>query len=80
MDESGLPAQAPIVAELHLGAVTADGRKLLELPLTEIGRLYGGRDHSTVLYSIRKVERRMELDSAFRERVRDAIRELNEAS
>ena len=55
-------------------------RKLLELPLTEIGRLYGGRDHSTVLYSIRKVERRMELDSAFRERVRDAIRELNEAS
>ena len=55
-------------------------RKLLELPLTEIGRLYGGRDHSTVLYSIRKVERRMELDSAFRDRVRDAIRELNEAS
>lgn len=55
-------------------------RKLLELPLTEIGRLFGGRDHSTVLYSIRKVERRMELDAGFRERVRDAIRDLNEVS
>ena len=33
----------------------------------EIGRLFGGRDHSTVLYSIRKVERRMELDADFRE-------------
>jgi chromosomal replication initiator protein len=55
-------------------------RKMLELPLTEIGRLFGGRDHSTVLYSIRKVERRMELDAEFRERVRDAMREVRSAS
>ena len=55
-------------------------RKMLEMPLTEIGRCFGGRDHSTVLYSIRKVERRMEYDGDFRERVRDAMRDLRESS
>ncbi len=53
-------------------------RKLLDLPLTEIGRCFGGRDHSTVLYSIRKVERRLEHDPDFRDRVRDVMRELRE--
>jgi len=50
-----------------------------ELPLTEIGRCFGGRDHSTVLYSIRKVERRIELDPDFRERVRDVMQDLRES-
>lgn len=31
-------------------------RELTELSLPEIGRLYGGRDHSTVLNSLRRVE------------------------
>jgi chromosomal replication initiator protein len=51
-------------------------RELLGLPLTEIGGLFGGRDHSTVLYSIRKVEGRMDEDTEFRRRVESAIREL----
>jgi chromosomal replication initiator protein len=55
-------------------------RKMLEMPLTEIGRCFGGRDHSTVLYSIRKVERRIELDPDFRVRVRRAMQELRELS
>ncbi len=31
-------------------------KTLLDLPLVRIGQLYGGRDHSTVIHSIRRVE------------------------
>ena len=41
-------------------------RELLELPLVEIGKLFGGRDHSTVIHSIQKVEEDMRRDDAFR--------------
>jgi chromosomal replication initiator protein len=37
-------------------------RELTDLSLPEIGRLYGGRDHSTVLSSIRRVQARAEAD------------------
>jgi chromosomal replication initiator protein len=43
------------------------------MPLVEIGRLFGGRDHSTVIHSIAKVEEDMAADPAFRQRV-DQIR------
>ena len=33
-------------------------RELTDLSLSQIGRLYGGRDHSTVLNSIRRIETR----------------------
>jgi chromosomal replication initiator protein len=48
-------------------------RELFEMPLVEIGRLFGGRDHSTVIHSIAKVEEDMAADPAFRQRV-DQIR------
>ena len=51
-------------------------RELLGTPLQSIGQLYGGRDHSTVLYSIRKVASRMDGDEAFRGRVEEVIAEL----
>src|SRR4051794_31685229 len=44
-------------------------RELFEMPLVEIGRLFGGRDHSTVIHSISKVEEDMAADPAFRQRV-----------
>jgi chromosomal replication initiator protein len=37
-------------------------RELTDLSLPQIGRLYGGRDHSTVLNSIRRVEARFDED------------------
>ena len=49
-------------------------RELFDLPLVEIGRLFGGRDHSTVIHSIAKVEEDMAADAAFRQRV-DAVRQ-----
>jgi chromosomal replication initiator protein len=44
-------------------------KELFDLPLVEIGRLFGGRDHSTVIHSISKVEAEMAEDEAFRERI-----------
>jgi len=48
-------------------------RELLDLPLAGIGRYFGGRDHSTVIHSIRKVENQIASDDAFRVRV-EALR------
>jgi chromosomal replication initiator protein len=48
-------------------------REILDVPLVEIGRLFGGRDHSTVIHSINKVDDEMSRDDAFRARVQ-AIR------
>ena len=44
-------------------------RELLDLPLVEIGRLFGGRDHSTVIHSVQKVETDLREDERFRTRV-----------
>ncbi|HEX6939244.1 MAG TPA: chromosomal replication initiator protein DnaA [Longimicrobiales bacterium] len=48
-------------------------RELLDLPLVEIGKLFGGRDHSTVIHSIQKVEKEIAADPDFRQRV-EALR------
>ncbi|TVP78578.1 MAG: chromosomal replication initiator protein DnaA [Gemmatimonadales bacterium] len=44
-------------------------RELLEHSLVDIGRAFGGRDHSTVIHSVRKVEGEMEEDPEFAARV-----------
>ncbi|MDT8340592.1 MAG: chromosomal replication initiator protein DnaA, partial [Longimicrobiales bacterium] len=48
-------------------------KELLDLPLVQIGDLFGGRDHSTVIHSIRKVQGELETDATLRNRV-DALR------
>ena len=48
-------------------------RELLDLSLVEIGALFGGRDHSTVIHSINKVEEDLAADDAFHARV-EALR------
>jgi chromosomal replication initiator protein len=49
-------------------------RDLLDFSLVHIGRLFGGRDHSTVIHSIRKVEDAMNMDPEFRQTV-EAVRD-----
>ena len=49
-------------------------KELLDDSLVAIGRVFGGRDHSTVIHSIRKVEEELREDEAFADRVRE-IRE-----
>ena len=44
-------------------------RELLDLPLSTVGDYFGGRDHSTVIHSVNKVEEEMAADDAFRHRV-----------
>jgi chromosomal replication initiator protein len=46
-------------------------RELTDLSLPQIGRLYGGRDHSTVLNSIRRVEARIGEDQSFAAQVQE---------
>lgn len=45
-------------------------RDLLGLQLVEIGSAFGGRDHSTVIHSIEKVEEAIQADEQFGVRVR----------
>jgi chromosomal replication initiator protein len=46
-------------------------RDLTDLSLPQIGRLYGGRDHSTVLNSLRRVEAGLDEDPELAEKVRE---------
>lgn len=50
-------------------------KEILDTPLVAIGEVFGGRDHSTVIHSIRKVEENMVNDTGFSDRVQGA-REL----
>ena len=48
----------------------------LDLPYSDIGGMFGGRDHSTVIHSVNKVEAEMAADGIFRNRVRQLQEEL----
>jgi len=51
-------------------------RELLELPLVKIGKHFGGRDHSTVIHSIKKVEEALDGDPTLRGSVQHIRRNL----
>ncbi|MBI4502098.1 MAG: chromosomal replication initiator protein DnaA [Gemmatimonadetes bacterium] len=52
-------------------------RDLLGMQLVEIGQAFGGRDHSTVIHSLDKVQQDMQRDRQFKDRVELARRELS---
>jgi chromosomal replication initiator protein len=52
-------------------------RELTDLSLPQIGRLYGGRDHSTVLNSLRRVEASLGEDDELSQRVRELRRAIH---
>ena len=64
-------SQARQVAEYVMRTVTG-------LPMQSIGEEFGSRDHSTIVYAIRKVEERMEQDSNFKNTVNDIIKNISE--
>ncbi len=49
-------------------------RDVLQMQLVEIGQAFGGRDHSTVIHSVDKVQQQIARDRAFRDRV-DSVRQ-----
>ncbi len=51
-------------------------RDILQMQLIEIGQAFGGRDHSTVIHSVDKVQRQMARDRSFRDRIDSARAEL----
>lgn len=50
--------------------------KYTGLPYSQIGRRFGGRDHSTVLHACRQVEHRLSTDKAFRREVEELESQL----
>ena len=51
-------------------------RQVCELSMEDIGKEFGGRDHSTVVYSISNVEEKMEKDSFYRSNIEDIIKNV----
>ena len=51
-------------------------RKKTSLSLPEIGQLFGGRDHSTVIYSINKIESLLRENIKIREAVEEVLKKL----
>ena len=47
-------------------------RDLLDLPLKKIGTIFSGRDHTTIMHSIEKIDKLLKTD----EQTQTAIREL----
>ena len=52
-------------------------RKLTNFPLADIGVIFQGRDHTTVMSSIRKVESSIKSDAEFSETVKNIISNIN---
>ena len=51
-------------------------KELFSFSLIDIGRLFGGRDHSTVIHSIAKVEADLETDAELASRVANVRSQL----
>lgn len=52
-------------------------RTLTPISTTDIGREFGGRDHATVLYSIKQVESRIGIEPDFEQKVKDIKININ---
>ncbi len=51
-------------------------KKFTKASLKEVGKFFGGRDHSTVIYSIQAVEDLLEIDHQFSHRVDDVVKQI----
>ncbi|MBQ2755089.1 MAG: chromosomal replication initiator protein DnaA [Oscillospiraceae bacterium] len=52
-------------------------REITQMSMSSIGEEFSNRDHSTVVYAIQEVERKMEIDPSYRELIKDIIRNIN---
>jgi chromosomal replication initiator protein len=52
-------------------------KELTTSSLPEIGRKFGGKHHSTVIHSIRRVEERMDKDPLFQQQINTFLRSLS---
>lgn len=54
-------------------------RNVTSLPMEAIGEEFGGRDHSTVVYALQKVSKRMETETTFAGMIKDIIKNVSES-
>ncbi len=52
-------------------------RDMVKIPLTEIGKEFGGKDHTTVLHSLKKVQQQLRTDPAFKETINEIVANIN---
>ncbi|MBQ3885382.1 MAG: chromosomal replication initiator protein DnaA [Ruminococcus sp.] len=55
-------------------------REITQMPLASIGTEFGGRDHSTIVYSVTSVSEAMEKDSNLKNLVDDIIKNIKDKS
>lgn len=53
-------------------------REITQMPMTNIGDEFGGRDHSTIVYALQQVEKNMEKDSRTKGVVEDIIKNIRD--
>ncbi len=53
-------------------------REITQMPLAAIGKEFGGRDHSTVVYAIQQVEKNMKHDMKLKATVNDIIKNIRD--
>lgn len=53
-------------------------REITDLSMVDIGQTFGGRDHSTVVYAIRQVEKKIKQDAHTRDIVNDIIKNIRD--
>ena len=53
-------------------------KQLTSRSLPEIGRMFGGRDHTTVMHGVKRVEQLRETDAAFAEDI-DLLKRMIES-
>jgi chromosomal replication initiator protein len=68
---------APISKARQVAAYVV--RSITNLPMKSIGDEFGGRDHSTIVYAIQKVESQMAKDAAYKNMVNDIIKNISES-
>lgn len=82
-DYYGLTKQQ-IVSKARTGAIANArhisiylSRSLLDLPYNKIGEAFGGRDHSTIISSFTKVEKKLKSDKFYEQAVMEIKKQLN---
>lgn len=53
-------------------------REITQIPLAEIGKTFGGRDHSTIVYAIQQVEKSFKKDRTTKDKVNDIIKNIRD--
>lgn len=67
---------APISKARQVAAYVV--RSITNLPMKSIGEEFGGRDHTTIVYAVQKVEKQMDKDASYKNMVNDIIKNISE--